>query len=292
MKKVFEKFGVKEDEPIKHSIITKAIQNAQKRIEDNHFAARKYLLNLDDTDDQLRRLIYRERDVILEGKNIKEYIISTAQDALEKLVDEHTDEQNFPEEWGWESLGEKFYQTFGIEIPKINREDTTLEALKEKLNDTVIKEYENRTTTILKNSKKMGLKTVKERYKRAIKSLEEEKEITEKEKKIKQFKDDYKVIVSSIKTKYENPSLRIEIESFLNYQDKNTALSILDEKWVVLLSHLELLKEGVNLVGYGHKDPRVEYRKSSFDMFDDFIDDVKQGITKQIFSNTYQIRIG
>jgi preprotein translocase subunit SecA len=140
---IMDRFGGEEQKPLTHPLVTKAIANAQKRVEENHFEIRKHLLEYDDVMNKQREIIYKWRNEVLKGENLKERAIQFFDEALEDVVWRHTDSKTNPEEWDWESLKAEFNLIFLSDasvprekIPKIKQEellDILLEKAKERL---------------------------------------------------------------------------------------------------------------------------------------------------------------
>jgi preprotein translocase subunit SecA len=96
---VMEKLGIEEDQPIEHGIITRAIENAQRRVESRNFEARKHVLEYDDVMNQQREVIYQQRRQILEGTNLKDQIWDMIAGCIQRGLDIFADPKIYPEEW-------------------------------------------------------------------------------------------------------------------------------------------------------------------------------------------------
>lgn len=106
------KLGMEEGQPIEHSLITKAIENAQRRVEGHNFEIRKQLLEYDDVMNLQRDVIYNQRREIIEGENIREIINSIIEDLVEDIIDSYIDEKSSPEEWDIKGLEDSVYKQF------------------------------------------------------------------------------------------------------------------------------------------------------------------------------------
>jgi preprotein translocase subunit SecA len=131
---IMDKLGMEEDQPIEHTLVSKAIENAQKRVEAQNFEIRKRLLEYDDVMNQQREVIYRQRREILGSDNLQEYIGEMIEDIVSVMVDAVADEKSLPEEWDLKKLADRCYGQFSIhlsfapeEVRKLNRD--RLEAL-------------------------------------------------------------------------------------------------------------------------------------------------------------------
>jgi len=125
---VMDKLGVEEDQPIEHSLVTKAIENAQRRVEGHNFEIRKQLLEYDDVMNQQREVIYSQRREILEGARLKELVLDMIEEVGEGVVDAYTDEKRHPDEWDLPGLQEAFQQTFSVAL---DIDQKTLEGMKQ-----------------------------------------------------------------------------------------------------------------------------------------------------------------
>lgn len=98
------KLGVAEDEPIEAGMLTKSIENAQKRVEGRNFSVRKYVLQYDDVMNKQRSIIYKERQSVLEGEDLRDHIMSMAEELIDECVDPIVVSSKYAEEWDIEAL--------------------------------------------------------------------------------------------------------------------------------------------------------------------------------------------
>lgn len=144
------KMGMKEGEPVQHSMLTKAVENAQKKVEGNHYGTRRYVLQYDQVMNEQRKFIYEERNRVLENDNLKEHIQRMSDNVTQKAVDAYTSMSNYPEEWDLDGLKE-YLKTFYLRKDPLEEIDV-LSLTKEKLTDILIKEsrevYEQREAEI------------------------------------------------------------------------------------------------------------------------------------------------
>ena len=113
---IMDKLGVEEGEVIQHSMVTKAIQRAQKRVEAQNFAIRKHLLEYDDVMNQQREVVYDRRLHALEGDNLKPEIMEMLEKTIETKVLAHTDESLMAEKWDLEGLLDELRRTFFVDL--------------------------------------------------------------------------------------------------------------------------------------------------------------------------------
>ena len=110
------KMGMEEGEPIEHSLISKAIENAQRRVEGHNFEIRKHLIEYDDVMNQQREVIYGQRRKVLEGQELREMIREMTQELLDEIVGLFVNDKIPPEEWDLKSLADKLFQQFSLKV--------------------------------------------------------------------------------------------------------------------------------------------------------------------------------
>ncbi|MCB9475339.1 MAG: preprotein translocase subunit SecA [Deltaproteobacteria bacterium] len=144
MDSMLAKLGVKENEPIFHKWISKAIANAQEKVEGHNFDIRKRLIEYDDVMNQQREIIYQQRRHVLGAENMREDYFEIADDAAADLVDEYIDPKTYPEEWPWDELAEAVRGKFGVtgfEYSDDEKLKVTVDALREDIAEAVKKAY-------------------------------------------------------------------------------------------------------------------------------------------------------
>ncbi len=218
IKGVMEKLGLKDGEHIESKLVTRAVENAQKKVENLHFESRKHLLEYDDVANEQRKSVYKFRDELLDvNYDISAKIAENREYALNQIFSKLKafDHQNLSEE---ELLGLK-------------------NILKEDFNAHV--------------------------------SLEDLK----KAAPIESF------VAEKLKSDYENKMEVLDSEQRSRIE-RIVYLQILDNAWREHLYTMDNLKTGINLRGYNQKDPLVEYKKESYNLFLEFIEDIKMEAIK------------
>ncbi len=124
---IMEKLGMEEGEPIEHNLISRAIENAQAKVEGHNFDIRKQLLEYDDVMNQQREVIYRQRLEALKGKSLKSSIEDMISEKAEEIADAFADEKALPEEWDMKGLKEAVFKQFNFRLKPLN--DDTLDGL-------------------------------------------------------------------------------------------------------------------------------------------------------------------
>ena len=130
---LMDRVGMEEDHPIEHSLITRAIENAQKKVEGQNFNIRKQLLEYDDVMNQQREIIYEQRRQALEEENLQPVILDMIEDIVDDLVDSHSEEETPPEDWDLRGLEQAFLNQFSLPLTLSDEaaEDLTQEGLRE-----------------------------------------------------------------------------------------------------------------------------------------------------------------
>ena len=109
-----DRLGIEEDQPIEHRLVTKAIENAQRRVEAHNFEIRKHLLEYDNVMNQQREVIYSQRREVLAGEDLKESVMEMIEEQVEGIVDLYRDEKVHPEDWDLKGLQDAVYQQFSF----------------------------------------------------------------------------------------------------------------------------------------------------------------------------------
>ena len=143
---IMEKLGMEEGVPIEHKMVSRAIENAQKKVEGHHFEMRKHLLEYDDVMNQQRGTIYTTRRRILGGKEITETIDVMIEQNLEDILDFHCPEEKYQEEWDIGGAKEAINAQFAIDIAQadIDFEDAGREAIRERSEEVIREAYRER----------------------------------------------------------------------------------------------------------------------------------------------------
>jgi preprotein translocase subunit SecA len=217
------RIGMGEGVPIEHKMITKAIERAQKQVEGQNFSIRKHLLEYDDVMNKQRETIYNQRKEILQGKDMKEYILELIETLVDWILDSHANKDKPPDEWDVDALRKAIGAQFALDIEqlKIDWQAITYEDLREKIVET-------------------------------LKSAYQEKE---------------RII---------SPSRMREFERII-------LLQVIDSQWKDHLLGMDYLKEGIGLRGYGQRDPLVEYKKESYEMFQAMMDRIEEETIRYLF---------
>lgn len=150
IKGMIETLGMPDDEPLEHNLLSKSIEGAQRRIEGRNFGIRKHVLQYDDVMNKQREVIYAERRKVLEGENLREYILSMAEGIIDSAIATSTEGLKYPEEWDLNGLLDNIsgYMPIKGMVTFEKPEELTKESLKDILVDTVTRLYENKEKEI------------------------------------------------------------------------------------------------------------------------------------------------
>ena len=143
---IMDKLGMEEDEPIEHSLITKSIERAQKKVEDHNYNIRKYVLEYDDVMNQQREVLYEQRRRILRNESLRDTINEMIDKLVTESVDAYADEKLYPEEWDYEGLYKHLSQYFLTEeiMSSQDMEEYSRQELLERLLEIAHAEYQER----------------------------------------------------------------------------------------------------------------------------------------------------
>jgi len=148
---IMEKLGMQEGEPIEHNLISRAIENAQSKVEGHNFEIRKHLLEYDDVMNQQREVIYGQRREILLGKDLRATIMDMIREAAETIANTFTDEKTHPEYWDLKSISDAVYKQFNYRPANLTPETVetlTPDTLADRIAEEAIHVYEGREAMV------------------------------------------------------------------------------------------------------------------------------------------------
>lgn len=221
---VMQKLGLKEGEAIEHPWISKAVENAQRKVEGRDFDIRKQLIDYDNVMNKQREAVYRLRNEILEGEDISATIQDMWLESVEEKIEQWAPEKTYPEQWEWSHFHAWMMRSFGINFEVANKEELsylTREALKTILLDKIQEAYEKRKETLGKE--------------------------------------------------------------LLSHIERMVLLQMIDLAWRDNLYELDQLKKGIGYRAYAQKDPKIEYQKESFMLFDGMMKRIRETTIEYVF---------
>lgn len=145
---VMERLGMEEGTPIEHNLISRAIENAQKKVEGHNFNIRKQLLEYDDVMNEQREVIYRQRREALNGKSLKPFIVAMIREKADDIADVFADQRVLPEEWDWKGIKEAVFKQFNFRLNNIDLNGLTSDGLGELISEHSLRVYDERESVI------------------------------------------------------------------------------------------------------------------------------------------------
>jgi preprotein translocase subunit SecA len=258
--KVMDRMGLKEGEVIQHSMMTKSIERAQKKVEENNFGTRKRLLEYDDVMNAQREVVYKRRRHALHGERLKLDIANMMYDTCEVIVEENkvvNDFKNFEFE---------LIRYFSITSPVSESDFNKLNAtdLTRKIYQAASDYYSEKT----ERSAREAFPIVQNVF---------ENEGNKFERIIVPFSDGIKTlnVVTDLKKAYDSKGAQL-VADF----EKNITLAIVDEAWKKHLRKMDELKQSVQLAVHEQKDPLLIYKLEAFKLFRNMLN----GVNKEVIS--------
>jgi preprotein translocase subunit SecA len=259
---IMDKIGLKEGEMIQHSMITKSIERAQKKVEENNFGIRKRLLEYDDVMNSQREVVYKKRRHALFGERLEVDILNTTYDVIDNLVNEFQPSGDF------ESFNLELIRIMSMESPVSEQEFTRMKAddIVEKTNNEMVGVYTRRMEAIAKQAYPVirdVFETKGNMYTNIVVPISDGKHIFQ--------------IITNLEKAYKNQGK----ELVKSYQ-KQIVLSTIDDSWKEQLREMDDLKQSVQNATYEQKDPLLIYKFESFNLFKIMITKVNKQIVSTL----------
>ena len=261
--KMMDKMGLEEGEVIQHSMMTKSIERAQKKVEENNFGVRKRLLEYDDVMNAQREVVYKRRRHALQGERLKVDIANMVYDTCEVITDTNkaaSDYKNFEFE---------LIKYFSITSPISEAEFEKLPV--QDISNTIYKlAYEHYREKIERNAA-TAFPVIKKVY---------EDNSNKFERIVVPFTDGIKTlnVVTNLKDAYDSNGTQL-VTDF----EKNITLAIIDDSWKTHLRKMDELKQSVQLAVHEQKDPLLIYKFEAFELFKSMIDKVNKEVVSFLF---------
>ena len=261
--KMMDRMGLKEGEVIQHSMISKSIERAQKKVEENNFGIRKRLLEYDDIMNAQREFVYKRRRHALDGNRLQIDIANMIYDTCEAIINQNKavkDFQNFEFELiRFTSMTSPFSEE---EFEALAEQELT-----DKLYDIITSHYKEK---IEKNAL-LTYPVIKNVY---------ENEGDRYERIVVPFSDGVKTlqVVTNLKEAYETKGKSLAADF-----EKNITLAIIDENWKDHLRKMDDLKQSVQNASYEQKDPLLIYKFEAFELFKVTIDKINREVLSFLF---------
>ena len=257
MIKVMDRMNMDDDEVIQHSMITKSIERAQKKVEENNFAIRKRLLEYDNVMNSQREVIYKRRKNAMKGERLDVDILNMLYDTCEDIIYSSKKSQNY-DDFRLNSV-----TVLGTDFNKFSKEEFEKEDINiitNSLYEKVLKNYKSKND-IIKSSAMPILKKIKKDRGGTVKNI------------LIPFTDGKKQIGVSVNL--EN-AIEKDGSIIIDEMQKIISLGIIDFNWKEHLREMDDLKQSVQSAVYEQKDPLVIYKFEGFELFKKFIAKVNQ----------------
>ena len=261
--KMMDRMGLKEGEVIQHSMITKSIERAQKKVEENNFGIRKRLLEYDDIMNAQREFVYKRRRHALDGDRLKIDIVNMIFDTCQTIVSQNKPSNDF-KNFEFELIRfSSMTSPFSEEEFELMEEQEIID----KLYELIYAHYQEK---ISKNAV-VAFPVIKDVY---------ENEGDRYERIVVPFTDGVKnlQVVTNLKAAYESEGKEL-VKDF----EKNITLAIIDENWKDHLRKMDELKSSVQNASYEQKDPLLIYKFEAFELFKQMIDVVNKEVLSFLF---------
>ncbi|TXD47159.1 preprotein translocase subunit SecA [Polaribacter sp. IC073] len=261
--KMMDRMGLKEGEVIQHSMISKSIERAQKKVEENNFGIRKRLLEYDDIMNAQREFVYKRRRNALDGKRLQVDIANMIYETCESIINNNKaakDFQNFEFELiKFSSMTSPISEE---EFNKLNEKE-----IADKLFDIVSEHYKDK----IERNAVLAFPVIKDVF---------ENEGDKYERIVVPFTDGSKSlqVVTNLKEAYET-----EGKSLVRDFEKNITLAIIDENWKEHLRKMDELKHSVQNASYEQKDPLLIYKFEAFELFKKTVDEINKEVLSFLF---------
>ncbi len=259
--KLMDRMGLKEGEVIQHSMITKSIERAQKKVEENNFGIRKRLLEYDDVMNSQREVIYKRRKHALFGERIQVDIANMMFDLSEVIANEYHGGD-------FEEFKLELIRTFSMQSPisedEFKKENP--EVIAEKIYDVVLENYKRKVEGI----SKQAFPVIKNVYESKSESYENI---------VVPFTDGLKMfqVVTNLKKAYESNA-----EDLVRSFEKVSILATIDDSWKEHLREMDDLKQSVQNASYEQKDPLLIYKFESFNLFKSMVETVNKSVVSSL----------
>ena len=255
---LMDRLGLKEGEVITHSMISKSIERAQKKVEENNFGIRKRLLEYDDVMNSQREVIYKRRRHALFGDRLSVDISNMFYDVVESIVNQYHPQQDF------EGFNFELIRTLSIESPVKIEEFTSADVpeLSDNLLDYIINTYKRKEETLAKQA----FPVIKDVF---------EKQAAVYENIVVPVSDGFRIfrVITNLEKAFKSDAREI-MRSF----EKTAVLATIDDNWKEHLRELDDLKQSVQNASYEQKDPLLIYKFESFNLFSQMIDKINREV--------------
>ena len=253
---IMNMLNVEEDMAIEHSLITRQIESAQRKVEVYHFDIRKSVLEYDDVMNMQREKFYAQRKRVLNGTDLREDIYYMIEREAHRILSSYITPEMNPDEYIYEDM-------LGLirEIHSVMPQLSTLE----------VKDFQGlKFDAIYDKLKTMAINAYK---------LHEENTINFYNKVITQYE--------------ENPELQTAFSSdnIVRGLERDILLRVVDNQWIDHLHNIDMLRDGIGLRAYGQKDPLIEYKREAYDLFNKMMYEIQSDTVRHLFRAKFGFQV-
>jgi preprotein translocase subunit SecA len=226
MKAIMERLGVPRGEPIEAGMVSRSIESAQRKVENRNFDMRKQLLEYDDVANEQRKIIYSQRNEILESEDLSELVTNLRHGTLEEVVRAYVPAESVEEQWDLEGLQKALQNDWRLSIDLKAMVDSNHE-----LDDNDIAQ----------------------------------------------------AVVQAAHKAYADKVEPVGREPFNSFE-RSVLLQAVDSTWREHLAALDHLRQGIHLRGYAQKNPKQEYKREAFELFEQTLDKIRNDVTRVLLN--------
>ncbi|MFP1679566.1 preprotein translocase subunit SecA [Alloalcanivorax sp. C16-2] len=226
VRNMMRSLGLKDGEAIEHRWVTRAIENAQRKVEARNFDIRKNLLEYDNVANDQRKVVYSQREQILESEDLSSSVESIRRDVIPEVVHSYMPPGSVEDQWDVEGLEKTLYAEYGCDVP--------------------LRHW-------LEDDKNLHIEGITER------------------------------VIERMEQLYEGKRAEIG-EDTLRQIEKHLMLQILDRHWKEHLASMDHLRQGIHLRGYAQKNPKQEYKKEAFELFQTMLNQIQHELIRVLHS--------
>jgi len=244
---IMERLGMERGEAIEHGLVSRAIQNAQRKVEARNFSMRKHLLEYDDVNNKQREVVYAKRKEIMTTPEIRALFLEQLEEIRDELVAEHLPEDKHPEDWDLKGLASELARRYFISKTFTHGGDAFLS--REQVGEEIDAAFQ-------------------EAYQR------KEREVAEV---VRRTQSHPPALLDRIFGKERS------LEGFI----RQRMLETLDRHWMDILYAMDHIKEGIGLRGYAQRNPLHEYKREGFELFSEMMDNFRKENVETVFRATF-----
>ena len=261
--KMMDRLGLKEGEVIQHSMISKSIERAQKKVEENNFGVRKRLLEYDDVMNAQREVVYKRRRHALHGERLRVDLANMIYDTSEGISQTNKDANDF------KNFEFELIRFFSMSSPLTEAEfgNLTAQEIAGKIYKAAFSHYKEK----MERNAEMAYPVIKNVY---------ETQRDKFKRIVVPFTDGVKTlqVITDLEKAYESHGKQL-----INDFEKNITLAIVDDAWKTHLRKMDELKQSVQLAVHEQKDPLLIYKFEAFELFKSMIDQVNKDVISFLF---------